>query len=358
VELLCGEVPEMTGMYAASLDMGRKASAAKRWADAIAAFRRVLSERKDDPSALSELSWALLQSGDAQDAVETAERGVAVAADPKQKAAAHYNAGRAAEALGNLAAARTHYETSLALRGNETVSSRLAKLAASGARALPKGELMKECQGQASIAAVCECLGNTAAFWGASAGLGAGAFCEVTESRGKAGQLVSVWSRAGDLDSFSPGRVVVLVARIGSTWSALQVAESSDDVDHTETPQSTDVATVMGYEELPYRGGTMFWVQTKSENSEWSVGEQDVRGHAGLTLCSVPGDSMKGAPACLSLPLAEWDFTLTPDRSGDNDRCEVRKATKYRVTLDSQGHATMLLEAGTDGKSAVGRYEF
>ena len=126
---------------------------------------------------------------------------------------------------------------------------------------LPRAELMKECQGQASVEEACGCLAM------AMTPSGGVASCEVAEpeprerepkARSERGRLESVWSGAGERDTLDKGRTLVLLARRGSTWSALQVVDSSDEVDRTETPQTSDLATVRRYEELPFGGGTLF----------------------------------------------------------------------------------------------------
>jgi hypothetical protein len=215
---------------------------------------------------------------------------------------------------------------------------------------------MTECQGQSSLDEACRCLAKTAAKWGATPSSPSMAECRVMEPRGKEAQLVEVWAKAAESDSFIPGRSVVLVARNGETWSPLQVVEVSTDVDLDETPQATNTIKINKYEELPYRGGTLIWVQTQTQSSEWSTGEQELTGDAGLTLCSVASD--QGTRCSARLAIATWDFTLVPDRNGSQDKCQVREATSYRVALESSGALAIVLGSGADTNALVGRYRF
>lgn len=357
VEWMCGQVPEFTGTYSAALDAGRKEAAAKRWANAVAAFEHALKLRKDDPLATSELSWALLQAGDFERALAMAEHAVAVSADPKQKAANHYNAGRAAEALGNLEGAHSHYEASLALRESDAVRGRLTKMTPSPSRSIARATPMKDCQEQPSLEAACDCLGKTAARWGSSFGLGPQSTCDLREAPGKAGALVSVWSTKQASETLAAGQAMVFVVKRGARWSALQAVESSDDVDLTETPRATHVAKVARYEELPYQEGTLFWIQTHNQYSEWSVGEQEVRGSASLTLCFLPGPGSKDAATCTArLPISEWRYTVPSDADGGEERCQAHQVTNLRVTMRSTGEITMILVGGLDTASSAGKY--
>lgn len=346
-ELLCSDGPEMTGPYAASLSAGRKAAAAKRWGAAIDAFRQALVERPDDPAALGELSWALLSAGDAPRALEAGEKASQKSTEPKQKAAALYNAARAAEALGDLARARSLLQASLDLRPNDTVQQRLANLAAPTVRAAPLAAPSKGCQGLPSAAAVCDCLLDAAATSDET-----GSRCEPTKPQGARGHVVALETDIPDSDDYDPARRLVLVAKVGAAWSAIQLVDQADSVDHAEMPLATEGAEVTAYEELPYRGGTLHWVQTVSEFSETMMGETLERGHAALTLCWIRDAAQ---PVCARFSLAEWDYSYTGEAE-DGDHCRVQSLVHYHVDVASDGELHMVLEAGRDLQALSGRY--
>lgn len=364
IALDCDPPPEEKDTYSAALDAGRKAAAAKRWAAAVAAFRRAIVLRDKDPAAMSELSWALLQKGDAEEARQIGERAGAASAEPKLKAASLYNAGRAAEALGDLDGARKHYEASLALRESAAVKTRLAQLAAPAPRAVPRAQPMKDCQDQPSVEAACECLKKALA-----PEPGATASCQVTEPEAVAGEpkpksergkLVSVRAASAERDTLDSGETVVLLARRGATWSALQVVESAGEVDRAETPRTRNEIELGRYEELPFRGGTLFWVQTETQETDVAAGDEFVEGSAGLTLCAVPGDGAAGEPWCARLPLGKWDYSSPSFRedSGEGEQhCQVPVMTRYRVTLDDSGAGAVTLESGLDDLNLVGRFQ-
>lgn len=349
-ELLCSDMPELTGSYGASLSAGRKAAAAKRWGHAVDGFRQALVERPEDPVALSELAFALLSAGDAPHALEAAERAIAKSEEPKLKAAAQYNAGRAAEALGDLARARSLLEASLALRANDTVKQRLEQLTAPKVRTTPMEPLWKTCQGLPSVEAVCDCLVQTP-----EGDPDQGTICEVEKTKGNRGRVVSFATGIPDRESYAPGRSLVLVAKVGTTWSALQLLDEASSIDLDEQPHASEAATLSSYEELPYRGGTLHWVQTESEFSETAMGETVERGHLTLTLCWVHHD--RGTPACARFALAEWDYTYQPAYDDASDgHCEVQTFAHYRLDAESDGDLHLVLEAGLDPRGRAGRY--
>jgi tetratricopeptide (TPR) repeat protein len=345
VELDCAP-PAFTGSYKASLDAGRAAGKAKKWAEAVAAFEHALDVQKDDPAALSELAWATLQVGDAKRSLELAERAIAAATAPNAQAASHFNAARAAEALGDVAAAKAHYEKSLELRPNDAIAERLAKLAAPAPRALSRATPLTACQQQASVDAVCKCLVTSVAEWGKAGGLEGAVSCEPAKEKGTQSQLVVVSEEPADPETTAGGSAIVLVAKRGASWSALQVVETSDEIDRSVTPKASHTAEINAYEE---RGATI-WVETQNEYSETGAGEHDSRGEAGLTIC--------GADGCAArIPLATWDSTRTLNHGEGEDTCEVRTGNAYRATLTSAGVLTLVLAAGMDDGGRAGRYQ-
>lgn len=345
IELDCGPKP-LTGSYKASLDAGRAAGKAKKWAEAVAAFERALAVQDGDAAALSELAWATLQTGDAKRSLELAERAIAASAgQPNAQAASHFNAARAAEALGDIARAKTHYEKSLELRPNDAIKDRLAKLAAPLPRSLAPGSAISACQDLASVDEVCKCLATSSK----ATGIEGNAACEPAKERGTQAQLVVVQGQPADPDAAAGGTAIVLVAKRGEKWSALQVVESAGDVDLTETPRAVHGATVLAYEERD----TTIWVETQNQYSETGAGEHEARGEAGLTLCRIPAAAAERAVCNARIPLAGWDYTQTVA----DDQCDVRSMFAYRAMLTSDGTFALVLAAGVDDGGRAGRYQ-
>ena len=349
VDLGCAAPAPVTGSYKAALDAGRAAGKARRWADAVAAFERALAVQDGDAAALSELAWATLQVGDAQRSYELAERAIAAATEPNPKAASHFNAARAAEALGDVARAKAHYEKSLELRPNDAIRDRLAKLAPAAPRPLPRATLLTACQQLASVDAVCKCLVSSVAQWGTAGGLEGTVSCEPAKQRGTQAQLVVVQEQPADSDKAAGGTAIVLVGKRGESWFALGVVETADEVALTETPNAMHAASVLAYEER----GTTIWVETTNQYSESGAGETEIRGEVGLTVCRI------GEPASCAtrIPLAAWDTSSISAHGEGDDTCEVRSAFAYRATLSSVGVLTLALVAGVDDGGRAGRYQ-
>lgn len=144
--------------YKAKLQAGRAAAKATKWPEAIAALEAALALIPGDDRVLAELSYVYMASGDLERARKAGRAAVAATTDPKLKAAALYNLGRAEETAAPDRAAAL-YRESLALRPNATVDKRLAGLAGKGA----VGPVPLPCAAPQPEAAVCPCLIATVA---------------------------------------------------------------------------------------------------------------------------------------------------------------------------------------------------
>ena len=149
---------EARATYRKQLDAGRKLAKATKWPEAIAAFEAALVAVPGDDRALSELSFAAMNAGDAAKARDAGKRAVLAATEPKIKAAALYNLGRVEE-LQQPSLAATLYRQSLALRPNKIVEKRLADLAKTVPAAATPEPL--PCTTPVSKDALCTCLGET-----------------------------------------------------------------------------------------------------------------------------------------------------------------------------------------------------
>jgi tetratricopeptide (TPR) repeat protein len=354
--LMCGQLesPEdgdPASLYKNALKIGRKEAAARRWGDAAVAFEVANKQRAGkDPTALSELSWAQLQSGDYDLALEAAKKASAASKDPKQKAGALYNAGRAAESMGQLDEARGFYESAVALRGNPAITERIVKLAAPVPREAEVLPLMSECQDQPSPEAACECLGKAAASWGK--GGKAEATCTLEKAPGEHGAFASVVVKP-EREDLVPGRSLVLIAKRGATWSALRIVEASSDIDLAETPRMSESAEITRYDELPYRDGVLYWIESKREQEESGAGEHDLQGSSRLTLCALPDGK---ARSCTHWVRGEWSYVEQMFPSEGAEACQSRELALYYVMMDATGKVNVTLDSGVDKKGLVGEY--
>jgi hypothetical protein len=227
---------------------------------------------------------------------------------------------------------------------------------AEAARPLARATPLTVCQQQASVEAACTCLASSLASWGASTGLEGAATCEGAEPHGTQAQLVIVRDTPAAPDATAAGTALVLLARRGTTWSALQVVDAAPDVDLGETPNAVHAATVRAYEERPDAAGTTIWVESQNQYSETDAGEEEVRGDAALTLCAIPAAATAPASCDARIALASWDYSITRARGDGEDQCQVRAGVGYRATLTSSGTLTLALERGKDDAARAGSY--
>jgi len=110
------------------LDEGRRLTRAGDYATAITTFDAAIELDAALARAWSERGYAKLLAGDLPGARADLEAALPLDEGAAYRAAVHYNLGQVAERSGDPKAAKTAYETSLALRDNETVRKALAGL--------------------------------------------------------------------------------------------------------------------------------------------------------------------------------------------------------------------------------------
>jgi tetratricopeptide (TPR) repeat protein len=110
------------------LDEGRRLTRAGDYAAAIATFDAAIGLDGTLARAWSERGYAKLLAGDLAGARGDLDAALPLDEGAAFRAAVHYNLGQVAERSGDPAAAKRAYETSLALRDNETVRKALARL--------------------------------------------------------------------------------------------------------------------------------------------------------------------------------------------------------------------------------------
>lgn len=203
---------EARATYRKQLEAGRKAAKATRWPEAIAAFEAALAAVPGDDRALSELSFAAMNAGDASKARDAGKRAVLAATEAKIKAAALYNLGRVEE-ITQPSLAASLYRQSLALRPNKIVEKRLAELGKALPAAIEPEPLA--CATPMTKAALCDCLSATGELPPDERR------CEITDTK-VAGLAYATYGRS---DMGEEG--VALIAGAGDRW---QVIASLADV--------------------------------------------------------------------------------------------------------------------------------
>lgn len=226
-------------------------------------------------------------------------------------------------------------------------------------RALGRADAISVCQDQPSVAAACTCLAGAVDKW--AGGISAPAECEVTKQSDPGAQLVDVTSNPPDGASKVGGEAFVLIVRRGATWSPAGVVETAADIDLSVTPKATQRATIARFESRPVADGTLYWIESRHETQEHSVGDLDQDGAAQGTICVAPGVSavsgVSAPPAFCYKPLAlaTWTYSFTPEKAKDPGACTVASVATFGVTLEP-GAATVRVTHGNDSEGQSGHY--
>jgi len=120
--------PKRTAAAREKTAEGREATRFGRLADAVAAFREAVALDPALAPAYSGLGYALLMTGELDEARVALEQALRRDETPAFRAQVLYNLGRVAEARGDTAAAREAYQRSLALRPHDVVQKALQSL--------------------------------------------------------------------------------------------------------------------------------------------------------------------------------------------------------------------------------------
>jgi len=141
------------------LKVGRELAQQEKWRDALAALEQAAAA--GDPAALAEVAFTAAVAGDDVRA-EAAGRALVARPDLDDavRATAYFHLGRAAELRGDLEAARTAYEQSLALQRSGATSDRLAHLAPRPPPPLPPAP---PCAESRAVGELCACLATALA---------------------------------------------------------------------------------------------------------------------------------------------------------------------------------------------------
>ena len=154
-------VPAVPADAARLLASARRHAAALDWRACERELEQAARIAPRNPIVLGELTWAALQAGDASRADVVGRVAVGLGGPASLRAQLLYNAGRAAQALGDVARARADYDASLRLRPNDEVSAQRDSLTASAELEGVTLDPSEPCQRGRTVAAVARCLDAT-----------------------------------------------------------------------------------------------------------------------------------------------------------------------------------------------------
>lgn len=297
--------------YQNHLDEGRTLAQAKKWTEAISRYEEALRAKPEDPVALAELGYAAYYAGDLDRARSFNTRALKVATEPGLRASILFNEGMVDEKKGDKDAARKHYETSLSLRPNATVQTRLEKLGPAGAcdARFPSRKDLEGClRSQASK--------ELTMFDPAKP--------TVLEEKEKGPGGLSV-IRWGQQDG--PEHPYFLIAE--GSWGARRIAILGQDFEpgafgvHNEGNFSRFESLKVGSRDL-----VLVWWGQSNYDSNMAGLQADTYTSKNLTVCVLGGAS--GEPVCpVSVPLEETTENLYPiEPTEDAMRAEIDEMKK------------------------------
>ena len=220
-------------------------------------------------------------------------------------------------------------------------------------RALGRADAIAVCQNQVSVAAACSCLAAAVDKW--AGGISAPGECEVQKPSDPNAQLIKVNSNPPDGATKSGGETFVLIAKRDATWSPAGIIEVAPDIDFSVTPKATQKATIARFESRPLADGTLYWIESRHETQEHSMGDLDQDGAAQGTICVAPSAAASPAFCYKPFALASWTYSFTPAKAGDSSACSISSATTFTVSLEP-GSATVRLSHGNDSEGLAGHY--
>jgi tetratricopeptide (TPR) repeat protein len=345
-------IPKETRLeYRKRLKAGRKAGEKRQWSDAVAELEAALAAVPGDPRALSELTWALFQSGDHARARQVGLDAVRLAPDANLRAAGLYNLGRVAEAAGDKDAAVRHYKESLGLRRNDAVEKRLAGLGKLPAKGWEPWMDVPCKDSPGTAGHVCECLSQHAAEMDG----GAEVACRYAEEDLSLPEDVKIaavtvredteyfmvlkdgarWKPIGSLGSFYAGGV----AGVFGEWEISKVEEVR-----------MGLARLLRVE-----------IDYSFHDSDIGVDEVTMGGQKLLSVCVLSGRK-EGAACPLQVPLevtlerdvlglAEDDEIDAETRKRQERELPWKKSARLDVKILPDGVAQVVLKEGTTGVS-------
>ncbi len=206
------------------------------------------------------------------------------------------------------------------------------------------------CQDQPSVAAACACLAGSVTSW--TEGFVAKAECELDGHGDPTAQLVQIYGAPDDDATTSGGQAFVLVVRRGSAWSPLAIVDLADAVDLSVTPKASSRGTIVAFEARPLAGGTLYWIESRTETQEKSMGDLEYSGATQGTICVVGAKSTCFAP----VELGSWEYAFTIASADQPDACKITSVATYGATVDASG-VTLRLVHGAPDKPAAGHYK-
>lgn len=326
--------------YRRGLFRGRALAGERRWGEAAVHFEAALQAIPGDARALSELSWAAVQAGDYARARAAAVESVRLARDPRTRAASYYNAGRAAEGLGDRTAALRAYALSLASRQSVTVAERLQQLGKQRGDA-PRPEA-PPCREPRALDELCLCLRK------ATAAMAAGVDATFTPACAteRSGAPVDVKVLRVDVSS-NESNYYVALQRAGG-WAVI------GDLGYLYRGGMAGVLNelvVRKVEERRVGPARVLWIETEESHRDLdlAIDEVDHGSSRTVTLCAVSAPG-RASPTCMrGVAVAS---TRTRERLGEMKDDEIDEDARRLMTpglpiTSSRELAVALAEDGT-----------
>jgi hypothetical protein len=347
--------PEARRSYARHLAKGRALAAEQKWGEASAMLEKALVDVPGDPRALTELGFTLLRAGDVPKARSISKKAVARAQEPKLKASALYNLGRAEEAMGHAGDASKAYVASLALRPNDVVQKQLDGLSKSapspGGSSSANAPEPLPCQAAQPLDELTACLGK-AAWVVEETDAPEPRKPELVATEGdmvalaKKVRIVSAPVNAFEDDFFlvaSDVRGWSVVARLGHTFNPGAFGIHEDFV-----ASKAEVRSI--------KGSSVLWLETTHGrgDSDMGIDEMESSDERAVTLCLLADEKRRQTTCPIARPLSS-SYKRELMGLGDVDEetkklqtpgLPIVKETTFAVTLDADGTVTTKLVKG------------
>ncbi len=344
------------------LQEGRRLVRSQDLQGGIAAFKRALTARPDDPAILGELGWAYLQLGDLPRAEDATRRAITAAVEPRQRASLLYNLGLIEQRLGHEAEAADAFRRSLALRPSKAVQAALEGLPRAAAPARDYRCTLEGCGAvdpAPTLPALCARVNALLSCDGAppEEGDALTPTCAAEEARPGQGSLQG-WTllrlEHPSCDGFFTEEIVVLAVRRGGAWHVLdELSTYTDWRAWGAGEDGTSVTTLRLQDVLP--GGEVELVVELTasgfghELHPKHEGQIIESGHADTSiLIYSPVDGYRGG---ITTSVSSWEYVYKEELEGAEVISERQRRSAVLVDFAAPGKIVITPEAGEPAES-------
>ncbi|MCX5743521.1 MAG: hypothetical protein NT062_13590 [Proteobacteria bacterium] len=190
-------------------------------------------------------------------------------------------------------------------------------------KALAKAPALGACTSAASSVELCTCLVDHVDAWGTPHDVSKPVEC-TPRDHDEHGGVFEV-RRTGE--GVRGGAALVFAAKHGDLWSAVSAIDSAEAIDPEVQPKASNALAIVEFAVHPLGASTMYWIATREETQEKSVGEADRSGSARGSVC------VSGATdTCFdAVVLAAWNYSFPAFNS--DGKCTVSSIETYQATL-------------------------